>query len=51
MLWLFQALLGLPVGFILLRYSVLCTAESLSLLYLIFIYLALHVLGDDALVS
>ena len=28
---------GLPVGFILLRYSVLCIVESLSLLYLLFI--------------
>ena len=28
---------GLPVGFLLLRYSVLCTFESLSLLYLLFI--------------
>ena len=27
----------LPVGFLLLRYSVLCTVESLSLLYLLFI--------------
>ena len=31
-----QTLRGLTVGFILLRYSVGCTAESLSLLYLIF---------------
>ena len=29
--------LSLPVGFLLLRYSVLCTAESLSLLYILFI--------------
>ena len=28
---------GLPVGFLLLRYSVLYTVESLSLLYLLFI--------------
>ena len=28
---------GLPVGFFLLRYSVFCTVESLSLLYLLFI--------------
>ena len=28
-----QAHQGLPVGFLLLRYSVLCTVESLSLLY------------------
>ena len=32
-----QARWGLPVGFLLLRYSVLCTVESLSLLYLPFI--------------
>ena len=34
---------GLPVGFILLRYSALCTVESLSLLYLL-LYLDLYVL-------
>ena len=37
MLWLFVgptgAYWGLPVGFLLLRYSVLLTVESLSLLY------------------
>ena len=33
-----QAHQGLPVGFLLLRYSVLCTVESLSLLHLLFIY-------------
>ena len=38
---------GLPVGFLLLRYSVLFTVESLYLLYL----LVLYVLGDDALIS
>ena len=32
-----QAHQGLPVGFLLLRYSVLFTVESLSLLYLLFI--------------
>ena len=32
-----QALQGLPVEFLLLRYSVLFTVEALSLLYLIFI--------------
>ena len=32
-----QAHRGLPVGFLLLRYSVLFTVESLSLLYLLFI--------------
>ena len=41
---------GLPVGFLLLRYSVLFTVESLSLLYLL-LYLDLHVLGDGALIS
>ena len=33
----YQALRGLPVGFRLLRYSVLLTVESLSLLYLLVI--------------
>ena len=33
-----QAHRGLPVGFLLLQYSVLCTVESLSLPYLLFIY-------------
>ena len=41
---------GLPVGFLLLRYSVLFTIESLSLLYLLVIS-CLYVLGDDALIS
>ena len=41
---------GLPVGFLLHRYSVLFTVESLSLFYLLF-YLDLYVLGDDALIS
>ena len=41
---------GLPVGFFLLRYSVLFTIESLSLL-ISFLYLNLYVLGDDALIS
>ena len=45
-----QAHQGLPVGFLLLRYSVLFTVESLSLLYLL-LYLDLYVLGDDALIS
>ena len=40
----------LPVGILLLRYSVLFTVEFLSLLYLHF-YLDLYVLGDDALVN
>ena len=39
----------LTVGFLLLRYSVLFTVESLSSLYLLVIYL--YVLGDDALIS
>ena len=38
---------GLPVGFLLLQYSVLYTVEYLSLLYL----LVLYVLGDDPLIS
>ena len=51
MLWLFcPAHRGLPVRFLLLRYSVLFTVESLSLLYLLVI-LDLYVLGDDALIS
>ena len=45
-----QAHRGLPVGFLLLGYSVLFTVESLSLLYLL-LYLDLYVLGDDALIS
>ena len=32
-----RALWGLPIGFLLLRYSVVFTVESLSLLYLLFI--------------
>ena len=35
---------------ILLRYSVLCTVELISLLYLLFMSF-LYVLGDDALIS
>ena len=45
-----QAHWRLPVGFLLLRYSVLFTVESLSLLYLL-LYIDLYVLGDDALIS
>ena len=41
---------GLPFGFLLLQYSVLCTVESLSLIYLLFI-LDLYVLGVDAWIS
>ena len=37
MLWLLSGQPGIPVGFLLLRYSVLCTVEFLSLLYLLFI--------------
>ena len=40
----------LTVGFILLQYSVVCTAESLSLIYP-FLYIDLYDLGDDSLVS
>ena len=43
--------LGLHVGLLLLRYSVLFTVESLSLLYLLANILGLYVLGDDALIS
>ena len=45
-----QVYRSLPVGFLSLRYSVLFTVESLSLLYL-FLYLDFYVLGDDALIS
>ena len=52
MLWLFVGPTGVYiVGFLLLRYSVLFTVESLSLLYLLFFYLDIYVLGDDALIS
>ena len=44
-----QALRGLPVGFLLLGYSVIYTVESLSWFYL-FLYLDLYVFGDDALI-
>ena len=33
-----QAHRGLPIGFLLLRYTVLCNVESLSLIYLLFIF-------------
>ena len=43
---------GLPVGFLLLRYSVLFTVESLSYLcFISLLYLDLYVLGDNALIS
>ena len=41
---------GLPVGFLLLRYSVLFTVES-YLCFISLLYLDLYVLGDDALIS
>ena len=41
---------GVPVGFLLLRYSVLFTVESLSW-FISLLYLDLYVLGDDALLS
>ena len=41
---------GLPVGFLLLLYSVFFTGESLSLLISL-LYLDLYFLVDDALVS
>ena len=37
MLWLLSGPRGLPVGFPFLQYSVLCTVESLYLIYLLFI--------------
>ena len=42
--------LTLPVGFLLLRYSVLFTVES-YLCFISLLYLDLYVLGDDALIS
>ena len=53
MLWLLSGQPGftnVPVGFLLLRYSVVFTVESLSLLYPL-LYIDLYVLGDDALIS
>ena len=41
LLWPFT---GLPVGFFWLRYSVLCTVEPLSLLYLLFISMFLEMM-------
>ena len=49
--WLFRTNRGSPVVFLLLRYSDLSTVASLSLLYLLYLYLDLYVLGDDALIS
>ena len=37
MLWLLSGPPGLSVDFLLLQYSVLCSVQSLSLLYLLFI--------------
>ena len=45
-----QAHRDLPVGFLLLQYSVVFTVEFLSLLYL-FLYLDLYDLEDNALIS
>ena len=45
-----QAHRGLPVGFLLLRYSVLFTVES-YLCFISLLYLDLYVLGDGALIS
>ena len=41
---------GLTVGFLLLRYSVVCAVGSLSC-FISFLYLDLDVLGDDASIS
>ena len=45
-----QAHWSLPVGFLVLEYSVLCTVESISL-FISFLYLDIYVLGDDAWIS
>ena len=45
MLRLLSGPLGLPVGFLLLWHSVLCTVESLSLLFLL-LYIDLYVFGE-----
>ena len=45
-----QAHRGLPVGFLLLWYSVLCSVES-YLCFISFLYLDLYVLGGDAWIS
>ena len=41
---------GLPVGFLLLGYSVLFTVDSLSC-FISFLYLDLYVIGDDEFIS
>ena len=52
MLWLLSGPQGLPVGFLLLQYSVLCTVEFLSFYrFISFLYLDLYVFRDDALIS
>ena len=50
MLWLLLGPPDLRVGFLLLRYSVIFTVESLSC-FISFLYLDVCVLGDDALIS
>ena len=49
MLWLLSGPPGLPVGFVLLRYSVLFTVESLVLLSHFYILIYMFI-GDDALI-
>ena len=49
MLLLMSGSRDLPVGLLLIKYSVVCTVVSLSLLYLL-LYLDLYVLVDDALI-
>ena len=51
MLWLFVGpTWGLPVGFLLLRYSVYLLLSP-YLYFMSLLYLDLYVLGDDALIS
>ena len=51
MLWLFVGpLRSLPVGFLLLQYSVLLLLSP-YLCFISLLYLDLYVLGDDALIS
>ena len=45
-----RALRGLPVGFLLLRYSVLLLLSPYPC-FISLLYLDLYVLGDDALIS
>ena len=51
MLWLLSGPPGCPVGFLLLRYSVLFTVEVLIFALSVFLYPDLYVLGDDVLIS